>query len=255
MVTDSSALAMIQRDGLALYWPPEEGPSSSGSDSRAFAPPPAGGRWKALSVTDRFFCGIQEDSSRIQCWGGEEEDREQIIGPPPAGDYKDVYMFAYAVCGVGLDGSITCSSARVPEYNLVVPAGTPGFQRGLVAYGGSLCGLSPEGEIGCIGRNTWGLIDQIPKGRGYLQVSVGQQHICALKADGRAVCWGDSEPEYNLMKPPDTRFTMLGSGHGWTCGVLAEPRWGHDIECWGCADEVWPPQDYPQLWDGEPCEW
>jgi alpha-tubulin suppressor-like RCC1 family protein len=62
---------------------------------------------------------------------------------------------------------------------------------------------------------------------GYLQVSAGGLHTCALRLDGTAVCWGGNS--YGQATPPDGTFMQISAGAYHTCGVRSNGA----VECWG----------------------
>jgi hypothetical protein len=62
---------------------------------------------------------------------------------------------------------------------------------------------------------------------GYLQVSAGVYHTCALKLDRTVVCWGGNG--YGQATPPGGTFLQISAGGYHTCGV----RDNGAVECWG----------------------
>ena len=65
----------------------------------------------------------------------------------------------------------------------------------------------------------------------FVQVTVGENHSCALQEDGRAVCWGETN-ERQLNVPDGMRFRQLSAGSRFTCGL----RIDGGITCWGEND-------------------
>lgn len=57
--------------------------------------------------------------------------------------------------------------------------------------------------------------------------SGANRFACALKADWRAVCWGDNT--YGQARPPSGRFRRLSAGSAYACGVRFDGR----LVCWG----------------------
>jgi hypothetical protein len=68
----------------------------------------------------------------------------------------------------------------------------------------------------------------------FVQMSVGQTHVCALRDDGVAECFGSSQ----FGEAPPVRaasvgsFTAVSAGNGHSCGVRTDGI----IECWGLND-------------------
>ena len=51
----------------------------------------------------------------------------------------------------------------------------------------------------------------------FISISAGPFHTCALRADGRAVCWGDNSN--GQSSPPNYKFTMIDAGSDHNCGI------------------------------------
>ena len=63
---------------------------------------------------------------------------------------------------------------------------------------------------------------------GYVQVSAGEYHTCALRTDGSLVCWGYNV--YGQATPPaGTTFAQVSAGAHVTCAV----RMDDSVVCWG----------------------
>ena len=87
-------------------------------------------------------------------------------------------------------------------------------------------------------------------------VSVGGDHTCALKTDGRAFCWGSNangqlgivhtdticgtkDNKYRCTGTPQLvsstlRFTAISAGFRHTCGITTD----HAAYCWGANDQL-----------------
>ncbi len=72
---------------------------------------------------------------------------------------------------------------------------------------------------------------------GFESISSGKSHLCALDADGRALCWGDNGELYagppygevSIAAPPDDRLTVVSSGAYFSCGLRTDGT----AACWG----------------------
>ena len=53
------------------------------------------------------------------------------------------------------------------------------------------CALGGQGFIECWGDNVEGQVSGAPDDGGYTAIAAGSHHTCALAADGQAICWGD----------------------------------------------------------------
>ena len=65
----------------------------------------------------------------------------------------------------------------------------------------------------------------------FVQVTVGEDHSCALQENGRALCWGQAN-EHQLRVPDGMRFRQIAAGSKFTCGI----RLDGGITCWGEND-------------------
>lgn len=76
----------------------------------------------------------------------------------------------------------------------------------------------------------------------FIDISVGWQHACAIRADGVTVCWPDSS---GVVPPTGERFTALTSGDQYSCGLRPD---GSTL-CWGSGSYISgslsPPPDEP----------
>ena len=62
----------------------------------------------------------------------------------------------------------------------------------------------------------------------FIALSVGADHNCALREDGRALCWGRDDQRQS-SPPIDERFVAISVGTSHTCGLRAD---GASL-CWG----------------------
>ena len=91
--------------------------------------------------------------------------------------------------------------------------------------GGHICGLRPDGTAICWGWNGAG--ESIPPTGEFTSVSAGGSHTCGLRPDGTAICWGWNEE--GESSPPTGEFTSVSAGSGHTCGL----RRNKSVVCWG----------------------
>ncbi len=92
---------------------------------------------------------------------------------------------------------------------------------------GHYCMLDESGRMYCrYWDNTYGEADE-PAGS-FLDVAVGDDHSCAIRAaDRRVECWG--RDENNRLFPPVHRFTALAATGNYTCGIREQGG----VQCWG----------------------
>ena len=67
-----------------------------------------------------------------------------------------------------------------------------------------------------------------PRLGGFIEVSYGSDHACALNVDGSIACWGSNE--YGKATPPEGKFKSVSSGDHGSCGILREES---AVVCWG----------------------
>ena len=91
------------------------------------------------------------------------------------------------------------------------------------------CAIRVSGAIECWGGNYSGQIDA-PTGS-FTAVSAGSSHTCAIRESGAIECWGGNETEQ--AAPPAGSFTAVSAGRDHTCAI----RESGAIECWGSNNQ------------------
>ncbi len=185
---------------------------------------------KSVAVSkdnDPHTCATFDDSGtrRLACWGGNDRAQTAIGGPSASVDYPAHTTWDVEAVSVGL--GITCVIDDVrTRYCLGRATGgrlgigsTPlgvlyypdwmgladGIQWTSIGVGNvHACGLSASGQTYCWGDGSDGRIgDGVSRPGQYVyvpapvanpapfaQMSVGDDHACAVTGDGRAYCWG-----------------------------------------------------------------
>ena len=79
----------------------------------------------------------------------------------------------------------------------------------------------------------WGIDDavvtDVPKTTGFVAITSGFAHSCALGMDGSIVCWGTDFDGVISMTPTGTGYQQVSAGEGHTCALTTDS----EIECWG----------------------
>ena len=75
---------------------------------------------------------------------------------------------------------------------------------------------------------TPGAITPAPNPAAFTQIASGQNHLCALRHDGRVHCWGEND-DGQLNVPEGARFGYITAGWRFSCGIRTDGR----ITCWG----------------------
>ncbi len=131
------------------------------------------------------------------------------------------------LCGLRANGTLHCTKwlgkNRFSESD--TPEGI--FTAVSVGYAHS-CAVQVEAEIiSCWGKNQYGQLNA-PTNSGFVTVSAGRYHSCAIDAQHVVTCWGrnrDGEAE-----APSGEFGAVSAGRRHTCGVL---RNSGAVTCWG----------------------
>ena len=147
----------------------------------------AGPTVATLAVGDFHSCAVRTNGT-VWCWG--YANRGQI------GD---------GTLGEGM-GHVRSTPARVLRGSSYLKDVTK-----VAAGGGSSCAVRNDGSAWCWGDATYGQLGngesgdgaqrtkavRVRRGSGYLtgvrQLSAGDHHACALRADGAVLCWGDDQ--------------------------------------------------------------
>ena len=140
----------------------------------------------------RYGCGLTTEGL-VTCWStpGYWEFEE----PPPTGIFHDVAVGSHHACVLDAEGTAICwplalSTADPPENH--------SFSK-IAAYKHRTCGLDHHGEITCWNDGFYGgeCEDAAPDGS-YVDVVVGECHVCGLESDGTVRCFG-SWPQHNAI--------------------------------------------------------
>jgi alpha-tubulin suppressor-like RCC1 family protein/rubredoxin len=99
------------------------------------------------------------------------------------------------------------------------------------------CAITIAGEVSCWGDDTFGQ-SSAPTGS-FASVSAGGLHSCVMTDTGDVECWGDNN--YGQTNTPGLSFNSVSAGYYHTCGVTTSG----DVECWGgnSYGESTPPAD------------
>ncbi len=90
------------------------------------------------------------------------------------------------------------------------------------------------GEIACWGdfEELWSMAPdadpQPPRGGGFVQVTVGRSHGCALDKVGEVHCWGSTGLRERFPDPPAGPFVRLETFNQISCGMREDGQ----VECW-----------------------
>ncbi|MDG0815430.1 RCC1 domain-containing protein [Bdellovibrio svalbardensis] len=197
-------------------------------------PIPTYGRFTDLAVGPYHACGLWQNG-KVVCWGRALEGQ---LGNGHLHEFKG-FAFATDESSYGMD--ITA-----------LEAGT-NFTCGLVANGRIVCW--GQGDSGQIGNGQW-INQSLPKlvatagitgFQGFLNLSAGAEHVCAVHADSKVYCWGqnshgqlgnNSAVSSNMPVAvdvsaitPTPQFIEVQAGAQHTCARTVDSR----VFCWGAS--------------------
>ena len=96
------------------------------------------------------------------------------------------------------------------------------------------CAIRESGEIECWGDNDYG--QSTPPAGSFTAVSANASHSCAIRDTGEIECWGSNRD--GQTDAPAGRFSTVSVGFRHSCGL----RTTGEIECWG-SNVAWFDQD------------
>ncbi|MDF1504264.1 Ig-like domain-containing protein [Roseisolibacter sp. H3M3-2] len=195
-------------------------------------------RYRSLTTGSEHACDIASGGI-AWCWG--INGTEGRLGSGQAGAF----------------GSFSSQPVRV--------AGNLRFNQ-LSTYGNTTCGIATNGTLHCWGSNAAFALGAgssaaqsatpvpvaAPFGLAFKQLSVGNQHACAVTIEGRLYCWGPNSSgqlgtgnttwaQTPVAAAGALTFASVSAGTDYTCGVTAAgAAW-----CWGA-------NGLGQLGDGAP---
>ncbi len=175
---------------------------------------PASGKFKSVTVgSGTSSCGITIHDD-LACWGSNAR--------APKGKFRMVAPGWTMSCGLTVRRLILCWSS-LPPRDQPVQIHHGAFQD--VSTGRHPCAVTTAEQLVC-----WGpLSKNLPKGK-FVQVSVGSRtsgFACALRVDGKVMCWGN--PQLGRTAAPPGDFLEIATSAKFACGVLR----GGAIACWG----------------------
>ncbi|MCC5954285.1 MAG: S-layer homology domain-containing protein [Acidimicrobiia bacterium] len=211
-----------------------------GSDELVTVPP---GTYLDVDPGAGLVCAVGTDSS-LQCWNGEQatvgpafevpatalpsEPQDVAVGAfhgellvnwsPPADD-GGLPVASYEATVE--PGEASCST-QAPDTTCLIDGLDPATAVTVTVVATTAAGSSPPSA-------PFGPLT--PSGEPLLpQVDGGDQHTCALLADGTATCWGDNSQ--NQLDAPAGSYVKLTVGSNHACALTA----AGSVDCWGGED-------------------
>lgn len=175
-----------------------------------------------VSIGDSHICAVRANG-HVQCWGGNDSgelgDATQVSRPTPAD-------------AIGITTATNVSAGS-----------------------GTTCALLSDASASCWGTNRWGqlgigthgsrLVPAPVASAGLTEIHVGRSdapgnHTCALRSDGRVLCWGSDSagrlgtftPQFVAAPAPVEGLTGAVRVYGDASTVCAQTNTG-TVACWG----------------------
>jgi alpha-tubulin suppressor-like RCC1 family protein len=206
-------------------------------------------------------CAIS-GSGVLYCWGDDSNgllaDGTVDVGPTATpvqagdqSDWDDLFVGAESFCATR-SGSLYCwgypyaLGDEQAESGLVEPVLFSDTLVSLYASYGFACGLDAAGALYCVGNGDGGVLGDgdasfhyvtTPAAVGsdsYSQVAVGDGYSCAIRADGRLLCWGRQPVTETVFSTPTLGddvgpWGRVAVGEQHACAV----KTNGELYCWG----------------------
>ena len=203
--------------------------------------PPAGQRFKAISVGWVHACALQEDGTPV-CWGSNQSGK---ASPPPGERFTAISSGTRHTCALRIDGSATCwgdginQATAAPQDETFVAINTGsvhscGLREDGVAVcwgdgGNEICTLTLRQFYSCHSDWSPDPIPQSPPEDERLASLSNDGPHCGLRTDGTPVCW-TKYVDSGLTSPPEgEQFISISASPRHACGLRADSG----VVCWG----------------------
>jgi alpha-tubulin suppressor-like RCC1 family protein len=225
-----------------------------------------------LSLGQAFSCALRFDHT-VACWGvndcGQAGDGSLSWTAlphtiPGLADVAAIRAGGSHVCAILADRTVACWGANhsgqlgpgETAIKRATPVAVPGLSGVVALAAGSThtCALLDDQHVACWGNDQWGQLGvdlppdafgistptRVPSLDHVIAIAAGEEHSCALIADGTVSCWGEGDSGQLGDGKGTTRTTpapvsgltnvvqiALGDNH--SCARLADGT----VECWG----------------------
>ncbi len=192
---------LTKNDGPITCW---------GSNVYGQATPPVA-NFASVTAGDLHTCGRQVDGL-VACWGNKP--------PKPLSNYAAVSAGGDRTCVLGFDGVINCWGSTA-----AVQVNPQGFFSQVSAGQLQSCGVrKTSGAVSCWQSNGAELFTSSTGG--FVLVSTGTSHACAVHGDGHLTCWGSNG---STEATPSGTFQQVSLGYAHACALSTV----NTITCWG----------------------
>jgi len=174
------------------------------------------------------MCAIKNNDNKIYCWGTNSSGQ---MGTEEAPDTELKY---HSIAAIKSNMTFTKFANNIG--------------------GSTFCAITTDSKLYCWGDNSFGQINNsgvkaittpteiiVPEASKISEVSVGHQHVCALKENKNLYCWGDNtlgqtgvNSDEKQIKTPtlvqgDIKFNSITISDYSSCGITSDKK----LYCWG----------------------
>lgn len=185
-----------------------------------------------LDAGDYQTCGITKDSN-IACWGNNAAEPIPITIVAP---FTQISVGLFHTCIINNLNQMDCWVNTNAPLNSDTSPPTPipvEHQEGVlqVSVGDDdICALTSNKDITCWNYDLDSQTLTSTSATGpFKQVSVGSAHTCALTEAGQAKCWGNNDFGQAPSEPVAGPFTQISAAGYHTCGLTIVG----EMTCWG----------------------
>ena len=172
-----------------------------------------------LAVGASHSCSLNRRGEAV-CWGLNTEGRLSV--PPEL--FLDLDGSLGYTCGIVEDTTLRCWGLGTA----VALAPPPGQFVHISAGTTAACAVpTAGGGIDCWGSDAYGQISGAPTTSGFIDIAVGDRHVCAIRSSGSLVCWGGNSFDQTIAPPGN--FTHLAAGSLHSCATTL----AGEVSCWG----------------------
>ena len=152
------------------------------------------------------------DDGGLECWNDAYGSGCLNL---PDGVFEQVDGLLYAHCALAADGEVSCFGHIGSSELDQVP---PGLTAQSVSTGTRVaCAIDMLDDAVCWGAHTVNFTT--PPGP-FASVAAGRSHVCGVRPDGTAECWGSSNSEANPPQlPSGVTWLKMTVGRSFTCGL------------------------------------
>jgi hypothetical protein len=159
---------------------------------------PEGTDWQVVSIAGDRACGLHGDQA-LSCWSAMEFEAGEAVPTPSHTGWTAVSAGGMQACGIHGDGELACWWLWGESNGGAVPTPVGAHWASVtVGDGTRTCGVHDGGVLSC-----WEQVDDAPKPvlvnaaapggealpGGAIEVTVEDNTVCALYAEGELACW------------------------------------------------------------------